>query len=590
MIFARTISGFDPSPSGGVGCGGRSKYVLRILPLVGLCLPSLARKFWLRQTPVSTSLSSRSALKKLCFLSATPTGNLPWLGLLLFCVPVHAQDAVADLFSALADEIPASEIRFLPNLNDREEAAGNPEPPRLGGFADLPPDEYPGSAEIEAWEAAFSAGEIGGLVLHSDSRLYPPPEPDPETGIEVIVLDHRSLRHRLHEWITELDRSRLFVTFAREDRELAARAGRMAQSVGFDYAIMIQEEDSTAPPIHAGAFYATAQHRLAIDSRSARRLRTDITEMELLGERARRDSVSVFRDPVNRDERGLSRNEPEIFRKITLGDQFTQPTIEEIIVPGGIALGESAELDFTPVELLFSGANSRLYPIDPDTGEIDRNFGSFRLRGLDPDTGEVMMRQLPEDDPKLLKSLFDLARRSSRTRSDAVVDLDIDRRVSISSALRDTDAGYAFLFADTLPFEHLDYLPVTKSVIIDIGVFWNRSGIESSSSQEFETAFEVRFLSADSMRIAQTQLALEYEYDSADGTVRHGGNRGRYGSRLRDSTDVDGLGMGLAELARYAGWVALFRRLEEDAVPFLQGRYGFMKIDKTGRETPGRFR
>ncbi len=552
-------------------------------------MPFLARKFWLRQTPVSTSLSSRSALKKLCFLSATPTGNLPWLGLLLFCVPVHAQDAVADLFSALADEIPASEIRFLPNLNDREEAAGNPEPPRLGGFADLPPDEYPGSAEIEAWEAAFSAGEIGGLVLHSDSSVYPPREPDPKTGIEWVVLDDRYLWHHFREWITELDRSRLFVTFAREDRELAARIGRMARSGGFDSAIMTQEENSIASTF-AGAFYATAQHRLAIDSRSARRLRTDVTEMELLGERARRDSVSVFRDPVNRDERGLSRNEPEIFRKITLGDQFTQPTIEEIIVPGGIALGESAELDFTPVELLFSGANTNPYTIDPDTGKVDPDRGSFSLRGLDPDTGEVVVRQLPEDDPKLLKSLFDLARRSSRTRSDAVVDLDIDRRVSISSALRDTDAGYAFLFADTLPFEHLDYLPVTKSVIIDTGVFWNRSGIESSSPQEFETAFEVRFLSADSMRIAQTRLALEYEYDSASGTVRHDGNWGRYGSRLRDSTDVDGLGMGLAELARYAGWVALFRRLEEDAVPFLQGRYGFMKIDKTGRETPGRFR
>ena len=156
--------------------------------------------------------------------------------------------------------------------------------------------------------------------------------------------------------------------------------------------------------------------------------------------------------------------------------------------------------------------------------------------------------------------------------------------------LRDTDVGYAMLFADTLPFDHLDYLPVTKSVIIDTDVSWNRSGIENSLLQEFQTGFDVRFLSADSMRIAQTRLALEYEYDSASGAVRHDGNWGRYGSRLRESTDVDGLGMGLADLARHAGWVALFRRLEQDSVPFLKGRYQFMKIDKAGRETPRRFR
>ena len=126
--------------------------------------------------------------------------------------------------------------------------------------------------------------------------------------------------------------------------------------------------------------------------------------------------------------------------------------------------------------------------------------------------------------------------------------------------------------------------------LLETDVFWRRSGAENSLLQEFETDFEVRFLSADRMRIAQTRLALEYEYDSAGAAVRYGGNWGRDSSRLRESTDVDGLGAGLAELARYAGWVALFRRLEQDSVPFLKGRYQFMKIDKAGRETPRRFR
>ena len=487
MMFARTISGFEPSPSGGMGCS--------------------------------------------------------FLGLLLFCIPVSAQDAVEELLLALEGEIPAVELQLAPNLNERE--LGSLDAPRLGGFADLSVGAYPDSAEIEAWETAFRAREIGGLA----------------------VISGAADASFLQSWLGDFNRERLFVSYAVEDEETALLVAQIAGQQGWE-ALPLRLDDTSS----AGEFYATAQYRLAIDSRAARRLRTDVTEMELLGERLRRDSASVFRDPANRDDRSLSRNEPRIFRKITLGDEFNQPTIEEIVVPGGIALGEVAELDFVPTELVFDG-------------------DSFMLHGIDSASGpNGISRRLPSEDPATLKSLFDLSSRSIRTRSDAVVDLDIDRRVSISSALRDTDAGYAFLFADTLPFEHLDYLPVTKSVIIDTDVFWNRSGVASGSLQEFETAFEVRFLSADSMRIAQTRLALEYEYGSADGTVRYGGNWGRYSSRLRESTDVDSLGMGLAELARYAGWVALFRRLEQDAVPFLKGRYQFMKIDKTGRETPRRFR
>lgn len=467
------------------------------------------------------------------------------LGLIFCGMSASAQDAVEDLLQALAAEISATELQLAPNLNERE--LGSLDAPRLGGFADLPPGGYPTSVEIEAWEAAFRAGEIGGLA----------------------VISGTADGSFLESWLGDFERKRLFVSFADDDEETALLVARIAGLQGYE-ALPLRLDDASS----AGEFYATAQYRLAIDSRAARRLRTDVTEMELLGERLRRDSASVYRDPPNRDDRSLSRNEPRIFRKITLGDEFNQPTIEEIVVPGGIALGESAELDFVPAELVFDG-------------------DSFILHGIDSASGtNGISHRLPSDDPAALKSLFDLSSRSIRTRSDAVVDLDVDRRVSISSALRDTDAGYAFLFADTLPFEHLDYLPVTKSVIIDTDVSWNRSGVENGLPLEFETGFEVRFLSADSMRIAQTRLALEYEYeyDSAGGAVRYDGNWGRYGSRLRESTDVDGLGAGLAELARYAGWVALFRRLEQDAVPFLKGRYQFMKIDKAGRETPRRFR
>ena len=506
---------------------------------------------------------------------------------------------MGDLFGVIAKEIPAAELQLLHNLNDREDATGRPDPPRLGGFADLPEGEYPGSAEIEAWEAAFRDGEIGGLVLHSGS--FPVAE---EPVAEEPVAEEPVAEETVAEESMSIDdepawfrsRNRIIVTFSSEDVELAERISRSARAGGYDAFTIALDSIApgaktpgyqSAPGIPAGAFYATATHRLAIDSRTARRLRTDVAELELLGERARRNSDSVFRDPANRDDRSLSRYEPEIFRKITLGDEFTQPTIEEIIVPGGIALGESATLDFTPVELVFSGGDAGLPPSDSHAGSAAVTGGAFRLHGVDPASGESVVHLLPDDDPKLLKSLFDLARRSIRTRSDAVVDLDAERRVRISSALRDTEAGYQMLFADTRPFEFLDYLPVTKSVIIDTGVSWFA---EAGSPLQFETAFEVRFLSADRMRIAQTRLALEYQYDSRKGLVNHEGNWGRDTARLRDSTDLGGLGDELSQMARHAGWVALFRRIEADQVPFLRGRYEFMKIDKTGQDTPRRFR
>jgi len=508
------------------------------------------------------------------------------LGLFFFCFAANGQDgsvAVEGLLQAIADPSSPSPPAFalVVNLNERELASRSPAVPRLGGFADLPAGAFPDSAEIAAWEAAFFAGDIGGLVLHSaalsHSGAHPPgASPTGASPLGASPTVQRNPRDDFADWVSVDDRNRprdrIFITFARQDETLAAQIGGLARAAGYHSLIFASIENAPQAEEFAGRFYATAQHRLAIDSRPARRLRTGVTEMELLGERARRDSDSVFRDPVNRDNRGLSRYEPEIFRKITLGDEFTQPTIEEIIVPGGIALGESAEMDFTPIELVF---------------DLDGEF--LILRAMDAGGGSAA-RQLPREDPKRLRSLFDLTQRSIRTRSDAVVDLDADRRVRISSALRDTDAGYDMLFADTRPFEHLDYLPVTKSVIIDTGVSWGGPAGGNSDPLRFDTGFEVRFLSADRMRIAQTRLALAYGFDSATGAVIYRGNWGRDSARLRESTDLGRLGGELEQMARDAGWVALFRRLEEDQVPFLKGRYGFLKIDKAGRETPRRFR
>jgi hypothetical protein len=44
----------------------------------------------------------------------------------------------------------------------------------------------------------------------------------------------------------------------------------------------------------------------------------------------------------------------------------------------------------------------------------------------------------------------------------------------------------------------------------------------------------------------------------------------------------------MTPIAKYAGWIALFRSLQEQQISFLRGRYEFLKVDKRGQETPAR--
>lgn len=185
-----------------------------------------------------------------------------------------------------------------------------------------------------------------------------------------------------------------------------------------------------------------------------------------------------------------------------------------------------------------------------------------------------------------LKALFDFVERSESIHSDSTVDIDEQGRVSLSSALRDTDVGYNIMHADTQPFDYVRNLPVIKSVMIDIGVHW----FEQSQSLRFETDYELRFLSANNMRFAQTTVALEYKYDSVSAESEYQDAWGRDVGRLHENLDYAGLGQSMAEVANYAGWIGLFRKLHEDRVPFLHGRYEFMKINKLGRNTPSRYR
>jgi hypothetical protein len=443
--------------------------------------------------------------------------------------------------SSLADALDAYEIDVTSNLNSRDVIGQRIRRPRLGRFPDLPIDDLAASEEIGHWETAFSASQIGGvaILLNENASL----------SSEVF----------LENWFASESERRLFVTFHADDLFAAEKLSEVASSSGHAVDLVFSVERLP----RAGELYATAAQRLAIDSRSARRHKGEVTELDYLGERVRRKSNSLFSDDGNKGNRSLARREPSVFLKETLGDEFNQSTIEAIIVPGGVALGESASLDFDAKELVFSAGQLRL---------IDEEGDSWKL---------------PEIEPAEVKALFDFVARSRAIDSDAIVDIDGDGRVRISSALRDTDVGYAIMHADTQPFEYVPNLPVTKSVVIDLGVNWQKPA--ESQSLSFDVDYEVRFLSADIMRIAQTKAALEYRYNSLRKTSEYSDSWGQYVGRLDENLDYSGLGRSMEEVATYAGWVGLFRRLQDDGVRFLRGRYEFMKIDKSGQKTPVRY-
>jgi hypothetical protein len=141
------------------------------------------------------------------------------------------------------------------------------------------------------------------------------------------------------------------------------------------------------------------------------------------------------------------------------------------------------------------------------------------------------------------------------------------------------------MHADTLPFAYVQNLDVIKSVIIDTGVDWlQREG----NRLDFVSNYEVRFLSADNMRVAQTRVALEFEYGHGAENMEFQRSWGRDSRRLRENLDYAGLGKEMTPVAKYAGWIGLFRSLQEQQISFLRGRYELLKVDKRGQETPAR--
>lgn len=426
------------------------------------------------------------------------------------------------------------------NLNVPKVANTEPQRPRLGALADLPPLRMPMTPELLEWEAAFTRGEISALAWLPGSAARSNLNDSPDFG-------------QFHEaWLDASPQQRVFISWHVDDAPLIASL-QAALSSGEAVGIRPQEVEQ------AGRLYVTAGQRFVVDTEAARDYAGAVTEFQLLGEQLRRGTASVL-NPDGREARRLASREPEVFLKEGLGDEFEASTIPEIIVPGGIAFGEDAVFENEFAQLVFESDRLWLQVAD------GQRFG------------------LPAEDLESWKASFDFAARSEDIGSDAVVDIDERSRVRISSALEDTDAGVELIRIDTEPFKFVQRLDVRKSVIIDTEVnFFVREAYT-----EFATEYEVRFLQADSMRIARTQAAVVYRYQSATQAVEHVDTWGPDGFRLEGRTDFDALGSSTASAARHAAWVALFRAALNGSLDFSRGRYEFMKVDKAGRSTPSR--
>lgn len=476
-------------------------------------------------------------MRRMCLLTA--------LGLLVAAGIVRADvldtdSPVHPWLESVSTALHAAGFDVAYNLNVPKVANAEPDRPRLGALADLPALRMPLTPELLEWEAAFARGEIAALAWLPDTAAKPELDVAPE-----FVQFHDA-------WLEASAQERVFISWHVDDAPLIS---------SLQAALMSGQAVSIRPgqAEQAGRLYATAGQRFVVDTEAARDYAGTVTEFQMLGEQLRRGSASVL-NPQSRDARRLASREPEVFLKEGLGDEFEASTIPEIIVPGGIAFGEDAVFEDEFVQLVFEG--DRLWLQDGD----GQRFG------------------LPAEDVAMWKAGFDFAARSEAIGSDAVVDIDERSRVRISSALEDTDAGVELIRIDTEPFKYVQRLDVRKSVIIDTEVnFFVRDAYT-----EFATEYEVRFLQADSMRIARTQAAVVYRYESASQAVEHVDIWGPDGFRLEGRTDFEGLGSSTANAARHAAWTALFRATLNGSLDFSRGRYEFMKVDKAGRSTPSR--
>jgi hypothetical protein len=443
------------------------------------------------------------------------------------------------LLEQLAPRLEAQAIDVAYNLNTaRLKPRRKPGRPRLGMLADVPLGMQVNSAELERWESSYRDRRLLAIAA-TPARNF-------------AATDSQFLNN----WFASASPERVFITLASADRDTAEIIATQLQALSYATRLLAEPpQDSLFT--EAGRFYATAGQRLVLDSPAARQLDSDALEINLLGRQVRGSTDSVFK-PAGKSARYYAAGEPKRFKKVDLGDEIIAAVIPEIIVSGGIALGEVASFQKPATALIFN----------PDH--------SFELQLTD---GERWL--FPERNPLLLKTCFDFALRSTQIHSDAIVDIDENRKIRISSAFRNTDIGYELIGIDGQPFRYVRTLNAIKSVIIDTAVVISAE----ASTAVFNTEFEIRFINPDRRKLAETRAALVYAYDSGTDIALYRESWGPRAFRLY-SVDFARLGEQTRTAARVAGWVALFRAVAEAELDFSRGRYEFLKVDNTGTATP----
>ena len=473
------------------------------------------------------------------------------LALIIAVLTLPAQGKLLDpespanpLLDQLAPLLHPHGIDVARNLNAAaSKPRKKPRKSRLGMLADIPHGALASSLELEHWEQSYVERQIGALVaLPAASR------------------ERRSPADFLSDWFDARPAQRTIVTYAVTDQASARILQQELETLDYEVHLYLQGPEQTEF-VAAARYYATAGRRLVLDSHEARKLDSEALEIGLLGRKLRRRSESVF-PTSGRSSRYYHRGEPDRFRKTDLGDEQIAATIPEIIVSGGIALGERASFQAAVVALVFNPDHT--FHLQLKSGDIWR----FELT-----------------DPLMLKACFDFAVRSLNIESDALIDIDENRKVRISQAFRNTDIGYELIGIDEQPFHYVDNLSAIKSVIIDTSV--HVSAVKSRPL--FTTAYEVRFINPDRRKLAVTRAALVYHYDSASDTANYQDNWGPRAFRVVN-VDFAALGEATRKVAVVAGWAALFRSVEDSVkdspIDFSRGRYEFLKIDKVGTPTP----
>jgi hypothetical protein len=442
-----------------------------------------------------------------------------------------------ELLDQLTPLLHAHSIDVARNLNAKASKPRNkPRNPRLGMLADIPAGSQADSEELERWETSFRQQQIGAIAAL-------PARVDSE--------DFNS------DWFRASPIQRILVTYAASDQQSAQILALQLQKLNYTTRHLATTAPDTASA-EAARYYATAGQRLALDSRQARKLgKNSALEMQLLGKKLYRRSNSVFA-ASGKSSRYYFAGEPDRFRKADLGDEHVAATIPEIIVSGGIALGERARFQSRPVALEFDAEH--------------------RFKVLFED-GTAW--RFPAGDPLLQKVCFDFAVRSLHIESDAIIDIDERRRIKISRAFRNTNIGYELIGVDEQPFHYVKNLSAIKSVIIDTAV--NITAVDKQAV--FATEYEIRFINPDRRKLAETRAALVYAYESGHEVASF---RESWGPRAFRLTNVDyaALGEATRKAAVVAGWSALFREVEDSNIDFSRGRYEFLRIDKAGTPTP----